>query len=607
MSEPEATVPPAEISSPAAPAPKSAGLPAEGSAAGASRFKDIRWQFIVLAIALLLILVAAITMLLGRRDGREASVRPQNIPVIDSQVYTEAAVGRPRWVNPILATSQADRDLASLVYSGLTRIDEYGQPIPDLAESWEVSRDGLTYTFHLRSGIAWHDGAPFSADDVAFTMSLLRDPAFPGSADLARFWRTVETYAVDDLTVQFVLTQPLASFPEYAGIGLLPAHILAGIDPAVLPDDPINWQPVGTGPLWWESMQEDGGVVTVTLRPYDRFFEPSRRVQLDGVVFRFYDNASEAFQALSEVQGYPDLSPTQLDAALSSETTGLNLYASRLPVYGVILFNQQNAATLPFFQDQDVRLALLLALDREQIVADALGSHALVANSTILPGTWAYHPNLPAIPQDNSRAALLLDQAGWTLQGGTRAREDVSLAFTLLVSDSEADQQIGDAVAAQWRALGIEVRVEATEPADLLARIQTPAPGGDGRSFEAALVEFNLAGLADPDPYPFWHQSQAVEGQNYSGLADRDISEALEIARKDPNGVRRTEMYRNYQEWFLERAAAILLYNPVYHYAVSCQVSGVQMVILRDPSDRFRNLSEWRILPPATLANGCPE
>lgn len=565
----------------------------------------IRWQFVVLVAALLLIVVAVLVMLFNRSaSGPDRPVSPVDIPLIDTQIYTEAAAGEPVWVNPLLATSQADRDLASLIYSGLTRIDEFGQPVPDLAESWTVSDDGLTYTFKLRSGVTWHDGAPFTADDVAFTMSLLRDPDFPGPADLGAFWQTIETYAVDDLTVEFVLTQPLAAFPEYAGIGILPAHILAGIDPAALPDDPISLQPVGTGRMWWELLQQEGDTTVVTLRAFDRFYDQSRRVTLDGMVFRFYEDSADAFAALgTQAQGYGGLSEAQLEAALSS--TSLNLYTSRLPVYAAVIFNQQNAESLPFFQDENVRQALLVALDRERIIADALGRQALVTNSTMLPGTWAHHPNLPLIGADTARAAQLLDGAGWTLAGRTRAREGRELAFTLLVSDTDADRAIGEAIAEQWGAIGVDVDVQTLDPEDLLQRIQTPSPSDGGRSFEAALVEFSQGGLADPDPYPFWHQSQIADGQNYSGYENRDISEALEIARKDPNGVRRAELYRSYQEWFLETGAAILLYNPVYHYAVSCQVTDVQVLILTDPSDRFRTLHEWRILPPDAAVSAC--
>src|SRR5690606_20219039 len=239
------------------------------------------------------------------------------------------------------------------------------------------------------------------------------------------------------------------------------------------------------------------------------------------------------------------------------------------------------------------------------IVHGALARQALVADSPILPGTWAYNQGLVPPATGADQAAQLLDEAGWLMEGSTRAREEEELAFTLLVSDRDVDRQIGEAIAEQWRAIGVDVELDVLDAAELIEELQSVDENGQ-RNFDAALVEFGQGRIADPDPYPFWHESQAVEGQNYSGFVDHDMSEALEIARKDPNGVRRADEYRNFQQMFVERAAAVLLYNPVYHYAVSCQVQGVNVTLLVDPSDRFRSLHEWHIASAEERAQVCP-
>ncbi len=581
------------------------GLPPLPDEPGRADFRPavtMRWQIIVLGIGLLMIAAAGLFALLRQPPVTETpDVQP--IDFIETSSFSEAIVGQPVLVNPLLATSQADRDLVALVFSGLTQLDEYGQPIPDLAKDWEVSADGLTYTFHLRDDVVWHDGEPFTAGDVAFTMSLLRDPDFPGPADLAMFWRTVETYVLDDTTVEFVLTQPLSAFPEYAGVGILPAHLLAGVPPADLAEDSFNLSPVGTGRLKWVFSEVVDGVTTVHLAPHPDYYDAGRRVQLDEVSLRFYDEAPDAFRALGpDVQAMGGLTPDELNAALGSPN--LSIYTARLPAYTAIIFNQQAPSRLPFFQEEPVRQALTASLDREAIVERVLPRQAVVAVSPLIPGTWAYEPDIQPIPYDPALAAPLLDEAGWLQEGPVRSREGVPLSFELLVSDRSIDQQIGETVVEQWRGLGVDARLVSVDADELLERLETPTD--EGRDFDAALVEFSQGRLADPDPYPFWHESQAREGQNYSGLADRDISEALEIARRDPNGVRRAELYRSFQTWFVERAAAILLYNPVYHYAVSCQVEHVQLMIFVDPSDRFRSLHDWRIAPAGERTAACP-
>jgi peptide/nickel transport system substrate-binding protein len=575
-------------------------LPTNTDSPGFSAARRLRWQVIVLAAGVLMIVGAVAYMLLNKSDNPG----PRPVELSTTETYTEAIVGKPMWINPILAVSQADHDLASLVFSGLTRVDEYGQPVPDLAESWDLSEDGLTYTFHLRSGVTWHDGTLFTADDVTFTMGLLRDPAFTGPADLAAFWKTVETYADDESTVRFVLTQPLSAFPEYADIGILPSHLLAGIALDELSQDPFNLAPVGTGRLQWVSLQEQGNSVTVNLKPYPAYYDTQRQVRLADIALHFYPDANRAFNTLgSDNQAMGGLSPGQLQGVLDSPK--LNIYTSRLPVYAAIIFNQAASTRLPFFQDPAVRQALTMGLDRSGLVAKVLPRIASPALSTVLPGTWAYNDVLTPVPYDTTAAAQALDQAGWVLDGATRTKDGTSIAFKLLVTNQDADKKVGQAIVDQWRTLGIDVSLQTLDAEQLLKRIQSPQEGDQGRDFDAALVEFSQGRLADPDPYTFWHESQIESGQNYGGFQDRDISEELEIARKDPNGVRRAELYRSFQQRFLDQAAAILLYNPLYHYAMSCQVQGVQLMILVDPSDRFRNMNEWQILSPDQAAQYC--
>lgn len=560
--------------------------------------RKIRWQSVLLGVGSLLVVAGGCYFVFFR-----TARTPTQVAITfsgDETVFSEAIVGQPTLINPLLAASQADSDLASLVFSGLTTVDEFGQPIPDLAESWETSRDGLTYTFHLRENVVWHDGLPFSAQDVDFTMRLLRDPRFPGSEGLGAFWRTVETYADDDATIRFVLTQPLAAFPEYAGIGILPAHILEGIDPATLAEQPFNLSPIGTGPFAVVSMTEERGVTIVQLQPFDN---PGRRIGISEVELRFYDDHRAAFDALGDdVLAMGGLMARELDAALASP--GLNIYTTPLPVYVTVIFNQQAPERLPFFQDKDVRVALAMAVDRETIVAEAMGRQALLAETPILPGNWAYAPDAHMPTYNPSAAAQLLDEVGWVLADGSIRRQgETYLAFTLLVTDQGAEREIGEALVRDWQEIGVDAQLRVVDGATF--RSEVLQPDSAQRTYDAALLEFSQEGLADPDPYPFWSQAQIDGGQNYGGFYDREISEMLEIARRDPNGVRRADLYREFQHRFGEVGAAIMLYYPTYHYAVSCQVAGVQLVALRDPTDRFRTLSDWRIASGTELDTLC--
>src|SRR5690606_26024157 len=160
-------------------------------------------------------------------DQPESAPTAADIAPAAQQVLVEALVGKIRKLNPLLATyNPVDRDITSLIFEGLTATNAYGEIVPRLAESWRVSDDGLQVIVTLRQDVLWHDGVPFTAADVLFTMQLLSAPDFPGAAELREFWRTVEVELLDAHNVRFRLTQPLASFPDQLRIGIVPEHVL---------------------------------------------------------------------------------------------------------------------------------------------------------------------------------------------------------------------------------------------------------------------------------------------------------------------------------------------------------------------------------------------
>ena len=164
-------------------------------------------------------------------------------------VFREGVAGNPQYINPLLCHAHdIDRDLCSLLFRGLTRLDQQGQVVPDLAESWSAP-DGLAYTFRLRENQFWHDGKPVTIDDVLFTIEMMQNPDSPILTDLAELWRSVAVERVDDRTVRFLLDQPYAPFLDFTTVGLLPKHIWQDVPPAELRDSPFNLHPVGNGPM----------------------------------------------------------------------------------------------------------------------------------------------------------------------------------------------------------------------------------------------------------------------------------------------------------------------------------------------------------------------
>jgi peptide/nickel transport system substrate-binding protein len=505
--------------------------------------------------------------------------------------YVEGIAGYPQYLNPLLSgNSGVDRDICALMFSGLTRLNERGEVEADLARGWEVTLDGLTYTFDLRSNAYWHDGNPVTADDVVFTIGLLQDDDFPGPPELgASVWQGVTVEKVDRRTVRFVLSEPYAPFLDQTTVGILPSHLLRGIPVARLAAAQFNLNPVGSGPFQLAEIEVESGLITsMVLEQSSRYY--GARPYLDRVQFRFYPSDQTALNGYEagEVEGIAKI--TIPDLARARALPSLNLFSAQMAEYAIVFLNL-GRPDLTFFQEPEVRQALLYALDRQQIIDDVLEGQAVVAHSPLIPGTWAYKDDIPHYEYAPDRANGLLNNAEWiqrAADGGLRRKDGQLLSFTLLTSSEPERMRTAQMLAEQWAAIGITVTVETASPLEVREALER-------RDFEAILVHLSTPG--DPDPYPFWHQAQIGSGQNYAGFDHRRISEVIEQARVITNRERRKELYDEFQETFAQQVPALLLYVPIYTYGIDERIHDPQIGPLTHPSDRFRTISDWWIVP----------
>lgn len=507
--------------------------------------------------------------------------------------YAEGIAGIPQFINPLLAHyNQVDQDLNALIFKGLTRFDGQGNLEPDLAKSWTTSEDGLVYVFKLRSDIRWQDNRPFTADDVIFTVNLMQDPDFPGVPSLGRLWQTVTVEKQDNYTVRFSLAEPFPAFVDYTTIGILPEHLLKGMPARDLLNHPFNLKPVGTGPFKLDEVNAQ--FAHLSANPLYAGSKP----HLAHLELRFYPSYQESIAAYQagEVQGINSIPPQAIPMVESLDS--LNLYTARLSGYEIIYLNLQDTQKAPFFQDVEVRQALLYALNRQALLDQALNGQGLVANGPILAWSWAYNAAQPVITFDPAKATALLDQAGWIDSDGDgiRDKEGHPLAFSLLTGDDPNRVKVAETVIDQWKKLGIAATLEVVGAGlgDRLAQHQ----------FQAALAEVLLTG--DPDPYPFWHQSQIASGQNYAGWSHDQASILLEQARAVTDRGKRNDFYFEFQRIFAEELPSLILFYPVYTYGVSRDVNDVQLGPLSNPSDRFRTITDWYVITRRVIYSESP-
>ncbi len=496
--------------------------------------------------------------------------------------YVEAVVGTPSRVNPLFAQlNDADRDLVSLVFSGLTRLGPDGQVLPDLAESWETSPDGKKVTFHLRPNVTWHTGVAFTAADVVFTYALLADPNLPGDPDQSALWRQISCSAPNDLTVLCLLPEPFAPFLAYAAIGILPKHFLEGADAKSLVDNPFNQTPVGTGPFRLVQLDQSRAVLS-----------PNKSYHLgapllDEIDLRFYPDTTSAAAAVvrGDAQGVLlDSTASQDNLDTVASLSGLKEYTANRTAYTVLYLNNSE----PPLNDAAVRRAIAEAVDVDAIIEDILGGRAVRADSPIVDGTWAFNTELEPYPHDLDDARDLLEAAGWTLPENEkiRSRNGVELRITLMTDNDPLRGALAEAISDQLAEIGIALTAVQEESSELLRNFLIP------RHYQAAIFGWDPG--PDPDPYPAWHSSQTSEsGRNLAVYESQEADQLLEEARRTSDLDERQRLYYTFQEIFRDDVPSVLLYYPISSYFVTDQVKGIQLGTLFSNSSRFQNVQQW--------------
>jgi peptide/nickel transport system substrate-binding protein len=548
--------------------------------------RRIRWQIIIAALSTLLV-----AGLLGRLALRGASLAS---PLAGGS-YREALVGAPQNAIPLLNDPLADpvgRDLGALLFNGLVRIGADGRVEPDLAETIEVDQSGTAYTFHLRRGVRWHDGAPFSADDVIFTLRSLQILDSPGEPAVARAWQAVLVDRIDDFTVRCTLPEPLAAFLSNARLPILPAHLLAGVTPSQWASV-YGQKLVGTGPFALTALREDGA----QLQANPSYF--GGRPYLDSVELRFMATPEAALGALAR----GDVSAYGERASIGQAGVAQGLAAANLPgsivrnampldEYAVLSFNLHS----PPLDNQALRQALARGLNKEAMIEGPLSGLAQPVDSPILPGSLAYSPDARWYPPDSAAAARLLGELGYDPGvDGVRQRDGQRLALSLIVDSEPRRLAAANEIARQWGDLGVQVTVEQVESTELQRRLAS-------HTFTLAVHSWARLG-PDPDPYSLWHSSQAAAGLNYAGLRDDEIDRLLMAARGESDLANRNADYAAFQQRWIDLAPSIALYQPLYLFATDQHLNGVGPAdaqssisqLLFGSDDRYRSVSRWFI------------
>ena len=488
---------------------------------------------------------------------------------------TEGEVGNPRFINPLLAISDADRDLSALTYAGLMGLSGDGSFVPVLAENYEISPDGKTYTFTLRANAKFSDGSPVTADDVVYTVQEAQDEALKSPEYAA--WSGVSVTAVDSRTVRFTLSKPYAPFLGLTTLGILPAKLWSGISSEQFPFSDLETNPVGAGPFKVGNISRDssGLIESVSLVANPDYV--LGRPYLDGITFVFYARTEDLAAALKSgaVESAYDV------------TASKTLSAPYARVFGVFF----NPSEKQVFAQPEVRKALSLAIDRQNIAKNVLEGAATAIMGPVPPGGDVKQAPVPA-PADRVAAAVqVLESAGWTYDGSARVWKDAKTKqtldeITIRTSNVPELKDAATAVQNDWQQLGIPVSIELYEPGDLSQNVIRP------RKYEALLYGMVIG--RDQDLYAFWDSQERNDpGLNIALYANKTVDALLEDARGSADEATRTADLQKIEDDIAADYPAAFLYAPDFTYAIPADLHGVELPQIVTPADRFASALTW--------------
>lgn len=497
--------------------------------------------------------------------------------------YTEGLVGSPQYINPLHAPlNTVDASLERLIYSSLLTRDSQGKLTNDLAQNFDASADGKTYTIKITDKARWHNGEKLTADDVVFTFNTIKDPQFKSPLRLG--FQGAEIEKVDDYTVRFTLSASYASFKELLTFGIMPQAAWQNISPFGVALAELNLKPVGSGPYKFYSLTKDksGNIKSYTLINNDDYYRQSP--YLEKITFRFFASPEEALGALNDGRLDGLANVAWPDRKTVTVANSFNFYPLIMPEYTAIFFNLSQAddkISKPAF-----RQALTLATNQEEINKTIFNNEAININSPLFlfdqakPATNTYNPD---------EARKLLEGLGWTKGAdGKLSKGGQPLSLTITTADTPELSAIGEAIQKQWEALGLKITLEKLDKQSLSASVINP------RSFSILL--YNVGVGADPDFYPLWHSSQAGSaGFNLSGYKNSAVDKLISQARQEMNDDKKQSLYWQIAEAINKDRPAIFLFSQPYLYPQSKKVKGFTAKSVAGPEDRFLDAVNWHL------------
>jgi len=527
--------------------------------------------------AYLLYLILAASVIFTGIEGRAADNPGSGQPAYGDALIV-GSIGEPSILVPMLAGDSASHEVAGLIFNGLVKYGTDLSIIGDLAESWDISADGLVITFHLKKGVKWTDGVEFTADDVMFGYKTIIDDKTP-TPYKEDYIQLKKAEVLDRHTFRVTYQKPFApALSSWGNLVILPRHLLEGKDITKID---FARKPTGMGPFIlnrWTSGQE------VILDSNKNYFDG--RPFIDRYIYKIIPDPATMFLELQaggvDMMG---LTPIQYTKQTDTDFFRKNFQKYRYPVfsYTYMGFNLKH----PWFKDRRVRQAIAYAIDKSEIVDVVLFGLGSPATGPYVPNTWPYNPDVKKYEYNLEKAKKLLGEAGWTDADGdgTLEKDGRPFEFTILTNQGNS-LRINTATIIQWRLAkaGIKVNVRAIEWSTFINEFV------DKRRFEAVILGWSIG--IDPDQYDIWHSGKTKEKEfNFVSYNNPEVDALLEKGRRTFNIEERKKTYYRIQEILAEEVPYIFLYVPDATPIVHSRFKG----IMPSPIGIGYNLPKWHV------------
>jgi len=490
----------------------------------------------------------------------------------------EGTIGEPSILIPMLASDSASHNVSGLIFNGLVKYDTDLSVIGDLAESWDISKNGLVITFHLRKGVRWADGVEFTADDVMFGYKTIIDEKTP-TAYKEDFLQVKKAEVLDKYTFRVTYEKPFApALTTWGSLIILPKHLLEGRD---ITKTDFARNPVGLGPYKLSKWVPDQELI---LESYKDYFEG--RPYIDRYIYKRIPDPATMFLVLRTGEiDMMGLTPLQYTKQTENDYFRKNFNKYRYPAfqYTHMAFNLKH----PFFKDKRVRQAIACAIDKGELVDVVLFGLGSPATGPYVPNTWPYNPDVKKYEYNPEKARQLLKEAGWqdTDGDGLLDKDGRPFKFTVFTNTGNKLRE-NTATIIQWRLakIGIKMEIRKLEWSTFINQFI------DKKRFEAVILGWSIS--LDPDQYDIWHSSKTREKElNFISYSNPEVDALLEKGRRTFDINERKKAYFRIQEILAEEVPYIFLYVPDATLIVSARVKGIKP----SPIGISYNLPKWYV------------